>query len=308
MRDLAARDADLRQLDLIVDMRPTGPAPAPLYPYAEEGESRWKGMALFVASVALGALILLARTAARRPLATLVAIAFAWGAVLVGANLTRQDRPHPSPLFARGESSPETTASLPARAPDPIARLVTQGPAAPAAAPASAPVASPAPQAAAPVQRERRDIVRDVQQELAKHGLYDGTVDGISGPRTERAIRAFETRQRLVQTGQATEELLRHLRAVPAVAAARTAPAASAPPQPAPRPAPRAERSEQDTTRLVQRRLADMGYAPGPIDGQTSPLFRRAVERFQRDNDLPPTGTVDRAFLDRLAVVTGPLS
>jgi peptidoglycan hydrolase-like protein with peptidoglycan-binding domain len=309
MRDnTAARDIDLRNLDLIIDMRPTGPAPAPLDPYADEGGTRWKALALFAASVVLGALILAGRTIARRPLATLLALAFIWGAGMVGANLLRQEKPHPSPLFARGDTAPETTASLPPRAADPIARIAAQGQTVTAAPSAIA----PQPQASAPAVRERRDVVREVQQELARHGLYDGMVDGVAGPRTERAIRTFEARARLQPTGQASDELLRHLRAMPVVAATRTTPAQPAsvvaPAAPPQRPVQRTERSEQETTRLVQRRLADMGYAPGPIDGQVTPIFRRAVERFQRDNDLSPTGTVDRAFLDRLAVVTGPLS
>jgi peptidoglycan hydrolase-like protein with peptidoglycan-binding domain len=270
----------MAELDLFADERPTGPARRPIDLDAEP-ESRWRAAAALAGAVALGALVLAGRTAVRRPFATLLAGLFLWGAVATAGNLLRQPA-HPAPLFARANSPGPTE---PARRADPIARLAAETRPAPA-------------EAAAP--RERSALVRDLQGELARRGLYQGAADGLHGPRTERAIRSAEASLRLPETGQPSETLLARLRS-PA-APERTASIA-------PRPAPpqRAEAPSAATVE-VQRRLADLGYAPGRLTGEMTPEFRRAIQRFQRDNDLEPTGTIDVGVVRRLAAITGPMT
>lgn len=48
-----------------------------------------------------------------------------------------------------------------------------------------------------------RDTVRFVQQELAARGYYTGAIDGIVGPRTRAAVRAYEADSGLPVTGNA---------------------------------------------------------------------------------------------------------
>jgi hypothetical protein len=50
----------------------------------------------------------------------------------------------------------------------------------------------------------------------------------------------------------------------------------------------------------VQRALSRRGYYRGDIDGVFGPESRRAVARYQRDNDLRPTGSVDNQLLRSL--------
>src|SRR5204862_1719668 len=64
--------------------------------------------------------------------------------------------------------------------------------------------------------RSRADIITDIQRELSRRGLYDGPVDGVLGPKTDSAIRDFETSAKLKATGEPTEELLRTLMRAPA--------------------------------------------------------------------------------------------
>ncbi len=47
----------------------------------------------------------------------------------------------------------------------------------------------------------------------------------------------------------------------------------------------------------VQQRLARLGYDPGGIDGRLGPATRAAIRRFQKANDLPPTGEPDAGLL-----------
>lgn len=55
----------------------------------------------------------------------------------------------------------------------------------------------------------------------------------------------------------------------------------------------------------VQRVLAELGYAPGSIDGQLNSATRRAIEDFQIDRGLPVTGDISPRFLDELSAVSG---
>ena len=41
----------------------------------------------------------------------------------------------------------------------------------------------------------------------------------------------------------------------------------------------------------MQQRLADLGYDPGPVDGVVGARTRAAIRAFQKDNELPETGT-----------------
>ncbi len=54
------------------------------------------------------------------------------------------------------------------------------------------------------------------------------------------------------------------------------------------------------SVRTVQQRLADLGLFRGAIDGTTGPATRLAIQRFQRTNDLPATGDLDRETLRKL--------
>ena len=52
----------------------------------------------------------------------------------------------------------------------------------------------------------------------------------------------------------------------------------------------------------VQRKLARLGYYKGEIDGDIGPASRRAILRYQRDNDLAQTGRIDRNLVSALGV------
>lgn len=50
----------------------------------------------------------------------------------------------------------------------------------------------------------------------------------------------------------------------------------------------------------VQRALAELGYEPGPPDGQVSPETRSAIKEFQALNGIVATGDVTNDLVDRL--------
>ena len=53
-------------------------------------------------------------------------------------------------------------------------------------------------------------------------------------------------------------------------------------------------------TRRVQQALRNAGCDPGPIDGKAGAMTKRAIRKFQRDNNLPDTGVANEATWDLL--------
>jgi peptidoglycan hydrolase-like protein with peptidoglycan-binding domain len=67
------------------------------------------------------------------------------------------------------------------------------------------------------------------------------------------------------------------------------------------RPWPRlAPLSASAKAALIQQRLADLGHAPGAVDGQEGPRTRAALQRWQVEAGLSATGHRDPATDARL--------
>jgi peptidoglycan hydrolase-like protein with peptidoglycan-binding domain len=227
-------------------------------------------------SLAASARALLSRLLGGNPrnaIAVLIAVAAA-GAILINA-LHLQPGPHPAPMFAVKPRPPAVEPSpLPRPRPVEAARVE---PAAPA--------------------RLRADIVADIQRELTRRGLYDGPADGVIGPKTDAAIRDFETSVALKASGDPTEEVLRLLRA----------PAKAVPvPQPRPRSDAIAELiAPSQRVLAVQRALGDFGYGPLKATGVYGPETVAAIEKFERERKLPVSGQITPRLMRELAALTG---
>lgn len=114
------------------------------------------------------------------PVAAGGSLVMALTASLIVANATFfQATPHPAPLFET-RHDPGDTAQEPTRQPD-------------------------------PAMARRRKLVLDVQVELRRLGMYEGSLDGLSGPATERAVRAWERARGLPESGTVDEKLLGRL-------------------------------------------------------------------------------------------------
>jgi peptidoglycan hydrolase-like protein with peptidoglycan-binding domain len=53
--------------------------------------------------------------------------------------------------------------------------------------------------------------------------------------------------------------------------------------------------SSADQARFAQQELQEHGYYHGKVDGKIGPATKAALRRFQQDNHLPMTASVDRA-------------
>jgi hypothetical protein len=56
---------------------------------------------------------------------------------------------------------------------------------------------------------------------------------------------------------------------------------------------------------LVQRALNDFGYGPVKSSGNVGPDTTAAIQKFERERKLPPSGQITPRFLRELAAVTG---
>lgn len=199
-------------------------------------------------------------------------------AIGIGVNaLARQSGPHPAPLFA-ARVEPQA-APVPAVRPADMQSTASIAQRAPSERVPEQRVAEAQPQAAAPAApagRPRNEVVADIQRELARRSLYDGAIDGLTGPRTDAAIKRYETQAGLRVSGEASEQLLSHMRrpvqrrtAAPAqpqasaqsinqLLASEAAAPAPRPQPPRPQPQPRSE-GPQSIAQLI---AANAGPAP----------------------------------------------
>jgi peptidoglycan hydrolase-like protein with peptidoglycan-binding domain len=134
-------------------------------------------------------------------------------------------------------------------------------------------------------------VVEAVQKELSASGLYVGPVDGVAGKRTQLAIRAYQRSNGLDEGGVATPELIDHIKLTREFAAA-----ASAADPDAPMP---------DMIRKVQQKLAELGYAPGAINGELGRNTEAAIRQFERDRGIAESGTINGELIAEIERVAG---
>jgi hypothetical protein len=120
-------------------------------------------------------------------------------------------------------------------------------------------------------------------------GFAPGPIDGRYGPLTARAVDRFQGAVGLTIDGIAGPRTLGALSATPSDAllpgAGYQQPAGSG------------------HVRALQRRLARLGFAAGPIDGRYGPLTTQAVDRFQHSRGLLIDGIVGAHTLAALRAV-----
>ena len=118
-----------------------------------------------------------------------------------------------------------------------------------------------------------------LQQDLAAAGYYTDAVDGVYGPATVDAIEELQKANGLPVTGTmdkaTTEALQAELLAQGGVAAQEAV----------------------ATTAAVQQTLRIAGFWDGPVDGTWTPALTEALQAFQIELGVEPTGTVDAATI-----------
>lgn len=276
----------------------------------------------------------------------LLVMALTAGAIITNATMLQGAR-HPDPLFGVTVADPPlpvaaasapvgsqladpvnamapiAAGDMPFPRPSPRRALAAAAAPAPAATPGIADLLAPRAEPTPPLpipeppQRSQQEMLLiEIQRELARVGLYNGAIDGLTGPRTSAAIRAFQTAAGLPASGEPSLELLGAIRqplpttaVQPAVT--RTADGLAEAAALSRRERERAEliaaeRRRHDEARLrenvkiVQLALNRIGYGPLPTEGVDDGETRDAIRRFELDNGMPITGTASDALISRL--------
>jgi peptidoglycan hydrolase-like protein with peptidoglycan-binding domain len=161
-------------------------------------------------------------------------------------------------------------------------------------------------------------LIQDAQREMLALGVYKGQVDGVFGQRTKQAIEAYQQLNGLAQTGLATPELITHMKFTHKVQAAAqytgsvapaavdpvlaTTPQATVVYEKAAAEANAAAKAKELTVKKVQVALAGLGYKIKKLDGRINAETRAAILKYEMDNGMDMTGTVDKALAQALKV------
>jgi peptidoglycan hydrolase-like protein with peptidoglycan-binding domain len=134
-----------------------------------------------------------------------------------------------------------------------------------------------------PTDFSDREVILQAQRQLKALGFNPGDIDGNFGSQTEAAVRAYQQKYRLPETGRLEETTLRSL--LPERTQATPAPAGL---------------SDRELVRRAQRQLRALGFDPGGVDGAFGPETAAAVRAYQQNYRLPETGRLDDVTLRSL--------
>ncbi|TGS18206.1 peptidoglycan-binding protein [Mesorhizobium sp. M2E.F.Ca.ET.209.01.1.1] len=149
-------------------------------------------------------------------------------------------------------------------------------------------------------------VVQQVQGILKDLSFYDGTVDGLTGPATRKAIQAYQLKVGLPGSGEIDGALLDQLgtrqttAAIPHPAPRPTDTAVAAPfakPSVIPVSAPADGATQPPDARIVkiQAGLKAFGNNDMQLDGKVGARTKAAIKEFQALFGLPETGEPDEA-------------
>ena len=134
--------------------------------------------------------------------------------------------------------------------------------------------------------------VRTLQNRLIQLGWLGGRATGEYDEATEAAVRAFQKKTKgLWEDGIAGPDTLAALYSDSAARGSTTAATSGETLEAG---------SEGDAVRSLQKRLKELGYLSGTVDGSFGAATEEAVRAFQRRNDLTVDGKAGRVTLSRL--------
>jgi peptidoglycan hydrolase-like protein with peptidoglycan-binding domain len=203
--------------------------------------------------------------------------------------------------LATGAAGAAPTTQAPSAAPNKKAAATPSPRAGSSATPTVKPKAKPKPtQPEALFERgDRGEKVRELQHRLRQLEWYFGSITGVYGPSTIKAVRGFQEKRRITATGKVDRRTWRVL-----VEMTRTPTRAERHNVLVPGPALLRQGSSGMQVRGLQARLKQIGWFAAPVTGNYGRLTAASVRGFQAKRRIPVTGEVDQRTLGRLRGMT----
>lgn len=136
------------------------------------------------------------------------------------------------------------------------------------------------------------DAVKQLQSRLIELNYLSGKPDGIYGTSTAEAIYYFQKLNGLVRDSIAGEATLRKLFSTSAIPNKVATTAPTTPPATITTALMRLG-DENESVKIMQQTLINLGYLTGRADGKFGTLTYRALKEFQKDNALFADGVAD---------------
>ncbi len=137
---------------------------------------------------------------------------------------------------------------------------------------------------------DKGTAVKQLQQRLKELGYYTSAIDSDYGAKTVAAVKAFQKKNGLSQTGNVDEATLKKLNSTSAVKAnGKTETVTTL-----------KKGAKGAAVKQLQQRLKELGYYNAAIDSDYGTQTVNAVKAFQKKNGLSQTGNVDEATMKKL--------
>ena len=146
---------------------------------------------------------------------------------------------------------------------------------------------------------DRGEKVRELQHRLRQLDWYAGSITGIYGSSTTRAVRGFQKKRKITATGMVDQHTWNVL-----VNRTRRPTRAERHNILVPGPAILKRGSSGMRVRDLQARLKQIGWYSALVTGNYGSLTAASVRGFQGKRKIPVTGEVDQRTLDRLRAMT----
>ena len=137
--------------------------------------------------------------------------------------------------------------------------------------------------------------IQAVQEHLRSAGAYNGAVDGVWGPDSATALQRFQANHQLQATGQLNQATATALGLDPGSLLGMQQ-AAIAP------PIPPAENLRPSSVRAIQERLRSLGFYTGGVDGVWGQSTQSAIQQFQQNRGLQPSGQLNPATVTAMGI------
>lgn len=141
--------------------------------------------------------------------------------------------------------------------------------------------------------------ISQLQSDLKELKLYDGSITGNYGTKTEEAVRKFQRKYGLSADGIAGEKTLDKIASVLSGSSSSGSSGTIS------TSSTLKLNSTGTAVRTLQQNLKTLGFYDGSVTGNYGPMTEEAVRKFQRKNDLSADGVAGKKTLEKINAAMG---